>query len=230
MHHQPYNPNFPIPGYNIPHMPMQPPIVAPAPTQTVQHDHKTSYPQLMELNTHLWERVHNLEFKVLEQLNGKKRDQKLFAKNLVRMAKYLADKQWSADKIRDMLTKPGKVEEEKGVEQWSGNSEEESYSSGNELSDDAKKLITQKKPSKKPKTKNSGAVDTESDSDFDQPHPSLLPPNAPSSAKTIEQSTSDPTLSKLSSHMSIPCLAGQIPPSLLVNIDFKRFANMNGFE
>lgn len=58
------------------------------------------------MNSQLWDRVHTLEFKVLEELRNKKRDQKIFAKNLVRIAKYLDSQGVSADEIKSMLTNP----------------------------------------------------------------------------------------------------------------------------
>jgi hemerythrin len=49
----------------------------------------------MNLNTQLWDRVHTMEFKLVEQLMGRKRDKKKFAKVLVRLAKYLSDQKYT---------------------------------------------------------------------------------------------------------------------------------------
>ena len=61
--------------------------------------------ELSQLNASLWEKVHTLEFKLLEQLDGRKRDKKTFAKNLVRLSKYLSDQNYQPSQVKQMLSK-----------------------------------------------------------------------------------------------------------------------------
>ena len=132
------------------------------------------------MNSQLWERVHTLEFRVLEELKNKKRDQKMFAKNLVRVAKYLDSQGISAEEIKTMLTSA---------------KERRPDSSESSAADES---LEDKKSAPKP------GNETDSASDFDD----LEKPET----------------------TSLPNISGLVPESLLVNVNYKKFANANGFE
>lgn len=69
-----------------------------------QPDGKTpSREHLLSVNGTLWSRVHSLEFKLLEQVRARKRDEKRFAKQLVRIAKLIAaDQRYQAHSPQDI--------------------------------------------------------------------------------------------------------------------------------
>ena len=142
---------------------------------------KQTLPALQTMNSQLWERVHTLEFKVLEELRNKKRDQKLFAKNLVRVAKYLDSQGVSVDEIKEMLSNP-----------------KERRPDSSESSGADESLEEQKQHAPKP------GNETDSASDFDD----LEKPET----------------------VSLPNISGLVPESLLVNVNYKKFAAANGFE
>lgn len=52
-------------------------------------DKKKTLANLLKLNSELWDQAHDLEFKLLQQIQEKKRTEKKFAKRLVRLSKYL---------------------------------------------------------------------------------------------------------------------------------------------
>ena len=58
---------------------------------------------LVQLNSELWDRAHDLEFRVLKEIQEKKRSEKQFAKRLVRLSKYLDLKNVSGNELQALL-------------------------------------------------------------------------------------------------------------------------------
>lgn len=58
------------------------------------------FEKLKELNIRLWQRVQTLELQANQILKGRKRDEKLFKKQLLRVSKYLDSTGFTADQVK----------------------------------------------------------------------------------------------------------------------------------
>ena len=66
-------------------------------------DKKAILENLLKLNSELWDKAHELEFRLLKEVSEKKRNEKLFAKRLLRLSKYLDLKGVSGSELQGLL-------------------------------------------------------------------------------------------------------------------------------
>jgi len=174
--------------------------------------------QALKMNYFLWDQAHKLEFLLQESIAKKKRDKKVFAKKLLRLAKYLQFKGVKPEELKKALTIT-RAEEKSLLA-----ARKESESSGTDLETDLVlerkeeeevKNGEEKKKEKKPEKQGESKGDeTESDSDFEN----ITPLKTLSDKKYGED------------FLNMGEMSGKIPASFLVRVNFEKFAKENGFE
>ena len=204
---------------------------------------------LRTLNLKLWEQVHALELKIRLESSHRKREEKQFRKKLVRLSKYLALTGSTPKKLRSALqnacqeslnasscTESNRLQDEDGS---SSSDEREDEQHAKMVAESFKSQLAKaekRKPRSGSKPKGGESPeqdDTESDTDFESlslvaksNHGRRVVSGLSSNGRKrrIRQSN------YLEEHLTLGELAGLIPSSLLLNVDFEKFSVENGFE
>ena len=217
---------------------------------------KPNLDQLKSLNTQLWDRVHTMEFKLVEQLMGRKRDKKKFAKVLVRLAKYLSDQKLTPKQVKGILNRDNqRLSSSKGEASESDHADQDEEVKAQVDDTYAEGQDDEESPSIKPKEEDKDATeadfaevdvkgeevkeDTKGKSKKSKKSKAKKPkkkdPEATDSASEFDEDhTADPSKSAkditLSTHMTLGEVSGRIPEQMLVSVDYQKFSKSNGFE